>query len=134
MQYEHFNAISRAQKIERWEQCLRVLENLPEHARLHHWNMGKWGIQTDCGTVACAAGHCALDPWFTNQGFALVWSNACMCRDCQETPHTKSASLDPASFFGHDGSEKIFWDDSARPVETVIDEVKAYIAELKANS
>lgn len=132
MQYEHFNSISKDQRIERWEQCLRVLETMPEHERLHHWSMAKWGIETECGTVACAAGHCALDPWFTNQGFVLTWTKSCTCPACQQIPNTRSATLVTDRFFGLHGCEKIFYNDRQRPVETVIDEVKAYIAELKA--
>jgi hypothetical protein len=55
--------------IERYEQVKRVLEGLDEHARKHHWDMSIWGTKTDCGTVACAAGHCSLDPWFQERGF-----------------------------------------------------------------
>lgn len=64
--------IDKATLIERWEQTLRVLENLSEHERRHHFDMGTWASKTKCGTVACIAGHCAMDPWFNGQGLRLA--------------------------------------------------------------
>ena len=59
--------------IERWVNVERVLNSMPEHDRQHHWDMGMWGEKTDCGTVACAAGHCGMDPWFRERGFELTF-------------------------------------------------------------
>lgn len=122
------------QRIERWEQCLRVLESMPEHERLNHWNMARWGIKTECGTVACAAGHCALDPWFINQGLKLEFNlNSCACSECvesgisgKELAHVEFVER----FFGETGSNDIFYNMRLRPVETVIDEIEAYIGML----
>lgn len=63
--------MDKATLIERWEQTLRVLENLPEHERQAHFDMGTWARETKCGTVACIAGHCAMDPWFMERGMRL---------------------------------------------------------------
>src|SRR5258708_4642058 len=105
--------------IERWDNVERVLVSMPEHERQRHWNMGTWGEVTDCGTVACAAGHCGLDPWFRERGFALEF-------------HGGSAAIPPVdSFFGFEGTKRIFLNVSQRPVDTVIDEVRSYTQELR---
>jgi hypothetical protein len=59
------------EKIARWEHVDKVLENLSPHERRKHFNLGDWGSKTECGTVACVAGHCGLDPEFRRQGFRL---------------------------------------------------------------
>jgi hypothetical protein len=59
------------EKLDRWTNAKRVLVKLPKHEREKHWDMRHWGIQTQCGTVCCAAGHCGLDPWFRQRGFKL---------------------------------------------------------------
>jgi hypothetical protein len=60
---------TRKQLIARWENALRVLETMTPHERRKHFNMARWGQKTECGTVACLAGHCSLDPWFRRRGF-----------------------------------------------------------------
>lgn len=57
--------------ITRYRQLIRVLGNLPEHEATKHFDMQTWGRDTECGTVACAAGHAGLDAWFVEQGFHL---------------------------------------------------------------
>jgi hypothetical protein len=58
--------------IERYRQLIRVMRGLSPHKRREHFNMRIWGQRTECGTVACAAGHAAQDAWFKDQGFLLV--------------------------------------------------------------
>lgn len=58
------------QIIERWENVLRVLTSMTRHERNRHFEMIDWGRKTSCGTIACAAGHCSLDPWFRRRGFS----------------------------------------------------------------
>jgi hypothetical protein len=131
-----FEDCTRAEQIERWRECERVLVQMPEHERLNHWNMARWGIQTDCGTVACAAGHCALDPWFQEQGLRMtfkLWT--CNCPDCIEagvSGKTIGSINDVSAFFGSDGTSSIFYNDRPRPVESVIEEVREYIRSLGA--
>lgn len=140
--FEHFAEISQAEQVERWTQCQRVLEALPEHERQHHWNMAKWGVKTACGTVCCAAGHCALDSWFNTQGFALIWGKSCECPSCRQEnlsigfPEVyESADLpNVGDFFGSVGAKRIFYKTEKRSVETVIEEVKAYIVEIQAKA
>jgi len=116
--------------IERWEQCQRVLEAMPEHERRHHFDMANFGMETACGTVACAAGHCALDPWFQSRGFAMTRCQGSECSDRNCKIYILSLSID--RFFGLKGSQSIFMNMEPRSVETVIEEVKAHIASLKA--
>jgi len=54
-----------AKYIERLEQGIRVLENPPKGLK---FNLKLW---TACGTVACAVGMMAQDPWFQAQGLTL---------------------------------------------------------------
>ena len=51
--------------VEALKQAIRILETIPEA----NFNMHTFGEKTDCGTVACIAGHCMLDPWFISRGF-----------------------------------------------------------------
>ena len=122
-----------AQKIERWENVERVLKALTPAQRRREWDMANWGIQTECRTIACAAGHCGLDPWFRRRGFKLK------PRKRREGNLMASAggegrfesSIYPEGFFGWNGAERIFYNAQPRPVSAVIREVRAYIKELR---
>ena len=46
-------------------QLKRVIKNTPDDL-LH---MDKWAGTARCGTVRCAAGWAAVDPWFNEHGF-----------------------------------------------------------------
>ena len=50
---------------ERLLQVIRVLEELPAKKR---FSLATW---YKCGTVGCAIGWSAADPWFTRRGFRL---------------------------------------------------------------
>ena len=61
------------QSIARWENALRVLRSIPD--RKFYWM--EWGQHEGdhdpkeknyCGTTACIAGWCSLDPWFRRRG------------------------------------------------------------------
>lgn len=106
--------------IERWVNVERVLAAMPEHERQHHWDMSTWGKKTTCGTVACAAGTCGLDPWFRERGFKLDFDRS-----------GGHKITDVGSFFGLEGSQRIFFDSRQRPVETVLAEVREYVGELQ---
>lgn len=111
------------QRIERWQNVLRVLRALTPHERKNHWDMGHWGAVTECGTVACAGGHCGLDPWFERRGFAMI----------QEVWGFNGwVHFTPRDFFGPTGTARIFNDITPRPVGDVIREVRDYIKQLKA--
>jgi hypothetical protein len=61
-----------AKYIERFEQLIRVLQDLPPHEKRKHFNIREWAEQTDCGTTCCAAGFAGLDSWFRRRGFKLT--------------------------------------------------------------
>lgn len=134
--------------LEKWENVLRVLEGLSQHEREKHWDMSTWGVQTPCGTVACAAGHCALDPWFQERGLMASWSPTgrmvmgdltgffdtswSECDDwlCRNRSSWIGVRRDPRAPVAVRGAA-IFHDPTPRSVETVIEEVKAIIQELR---
>ena len=130
---KHWNTLTQAQKIIRWENVLRVLRGLSRHERKKHWNMADWGEKTDCGTVACAAGHCGLDPWFRRQGLKFnftkyaftneYFGNWDVCTD------TNDFTVD--HFFGDVGTYNIFYNGDARPVGKVINEVRCHLTQLR---
>jgi hypothetical protein len=55
--------------VECLEQLKRVVRERPDEL----FDMSIFGRKTSCGTVCCAAGSAALDPWFlANTGIALA--------------------------------------------------------------
>jgi hypothetical protein len=111
---------SQIELIERWQQAGRVLDALSPHERQNHWDMSTWGTKTDCGTVACAAGHCGLDAWFQARGFKMTPRNSGGA-DISDVPQ----------FFGFEGARAIFFNSAQRHVEQVLDEVRAHAAWLQ---
>lgn len=142
-------ALTKEKLIERWEQVARVLEELPPHAKRRHFDMGTFGMETDCGTIACAAGHCSLDPWFRRRGFSAQLVGDKGDRDLEPTKgRTWSHMVE--RFFGvpdeapsmYDDDEwpryelltdgvNIFYDGRSRPVTVVVKEIRAYIQRLR---
>lgn len=57
--------MTKARTAERLLQVVRVLDELPPEKRL---DMDQW---YKCGTVACALGWSAADPWFIKRDFKL---------------------------------------------------------------
>ena len=55
--------------IKRLQRAYKIMDKMTPHERRKHFDMGKWGQKTECGTVGCLAGHCGLDPWFKKEGF-----------------------------------------------------------------
>jgi hypothetical protein len=130
--------MSNKKYIERFEQLIRVLRGLSPHERRKHFNMRNWGIETECGTTACAAGFCGLDPWFRRRGFRLAKTDADSSLRVIETKnHLGWDALH--DYFGYDAtigadiwtreSAKVFKD--PRTVGDVIKAAKARIKELK---
>jgi hypothetical protein len=89
--------------------------------------MHTFGEQTDCGTIACAAGHCAMDPWFRKRGFIGEFPEGYGEMQFQKLSVDEFFTSYDLETFGTD----IFWDSRQRPVSQVIKEVKAYIKILK---
>jgi hypothetical protein len=131
------------EQIERWTNVLRVLTKMTRHAREKHFDMSNWAEKTDCGTVGCAAGHCAMDPWFRRRGFKGEF------RPYQYTDlpgfYWRFTGIEPEEFFGSDGHHRIFVntelcnpedEDESRGASAhraVVAEVREYIKELKAS-
>lgn len=120
-----FNLVSIEQKIERWQQAIRVLKGLSPHERRKHWNMAWWGERNECGTIACAAGHCALDPWFRRRGLQMHFKYK------RNYWHMYFNTTHVANFFGDEGTRAIFYNGRKRSVTRVINEMREYIRFLK---
>lgn len=121
---EWWREASNQEKIERWEQAIRVLENMDEHTRTKHWHMAKWGVVTYCGTVACAAGHCGMDPWFMERGLVLH-------DDREWDGINPSFRATVREFFGDEGYHNIFMNGTERSVDQVINEIREYVVVLR---
>lgn len=113
--------------IERWQNALRVLKAMTEHEIARHFDMSTWGRKTACGTVACLAGHCALDPWFNERGFTGSWGFDAF------TQHTylRFDKFSPAAFFQDplDGPE-LFWNQRHTHAQ-MVEDVEKHIARLQ---
>ena len=123
------------QLIERWQNVLRVLRALTPHQRRKHFAMNSFGYQDECGTIACAAGHCSLDPWFRRRGFKSVVEDdelQIVGYDDYMDYDLNAWGVGCVRFFGRDGADKIFFNDSSRPVSQVIREVRAHIKSLES--
>lgn len=125
-----FNGLPTKAKIERWENVLRVLRGLTRHQRTKHWDMDAFLDLRSCGTVGCAAGHCALDPWFRRRGFKAVPYDDTYGDG--EDYMVLADDVDLPQFFGEEGTDRIFENRAQRPVGKVIREVKDYIKELRS--
>jgi hypothetical protein len=54
---------------------LTRLAELLDRVEPNKFDMNRWFSKTDCGYVACAAGHAALDPWFQSEGLYLGFAD-----------------------------------------------------------
>jgi hypothetical protein len=120
---------TKKQKIDRWEHVLKVLKGLTPHEKKSHFTMATWAEETDCGTVACAAGFCGFDEWFNKRGFQLIFS----IKHNQYTTPAKSLDIPTyvIDFFGAVGTRSIFFNTTPRPITEVIREVTSYTKALK---
>jgi hypothetical protein len=151
--FKDFKDITPQEQLVRWENCLRVLEEMTPHQRKKHFDMSNWGFVNECGTIACAAGSCGLDPWFIRRGFKLI-PHVLTEEEKEEEKKIQESPTDVFrpnfgwaeealgtfkgfekdhrdavyGFFGHEGAQDIFFNDTVRTVKVVIKEVKAYIA------
>lgn len=121
-----FYNCTKAQKVERWEQVIRVLRGLTRHQRTKHWDMAEYLDERSCGTVGCAAGYCSLDPWFRKRGV-----KAEAVKYDGKIDYWTYEGIDWNLFWG-DGAEDIFQDRTQRSVGQVIREIKAHIKELRS--
>jgi hypothetical protein len=148
-----WNDLNIDEQIERWQNVRRVLKKLTPHQKKKHFNMAHWGVKTDCGTIACAAGFCGLDPWFIKQGLKLVpkvltkksfkdskyyekdWKYYESVADILEDNKGMGNFDNGVSiedFFGVGGTKRIFLDITHRSVSRVLGEIEEYIKYLEA--
>lgn len=117
---KHWFDCTLEEKVERWQQVIRVLRSLTPHQKKHHFNMESWAEKTTCGTVACAAGHAGMDRWFISQGFELKLKGVAQI----------DWSVDPKDFFGPEGYWSIFLT-RANSVTEVIGKIRRHIDWIK---
>lgn len=139
-----FKKLSRAKQIERWEQAKRVLKGLTPHERRQHFDMSVFGERTSCGTVACAAGHCGLDPWFNRRGLVMefrpeknTWKKidsetgeGLEERVITDYVAKDNFDVDVERFFGP-RTNMVFFVGGERTVPEVIREIEGQIREMK---
>ena len=97
------------EQIERVHRARLVLRRMSKHAIEHHFDMTMWGSKTKCGTVGCAAGQCALDPWFQRRGFGMTFNQG---------GYHRWTGLHPSNFFGEDLYYEVFVNDDIMSYET----------------
>ena len=113
-----------AEKVERWEGVERVMKKLTPHQRKKHFDMGTWGEETGCGTVACVAGHCGLDPSFRRQGFRMRVVGY----------GSRWEIYNPSEFFGMAGYDNIFTNRRVRTYENARAAISEYLEDLRADA
>jgi hypothetical protein len=116
-----FDELKPAKQIERYTEAIRTLKALPAHVKKEHWNMGDWGSDTECGTVACAAGHCGVDQWFIRRGLKLH------VKVGKRLEINDNFSRDANDFFGNAGMDRVFTGRGDRPVAVVVEELKRHV-------
>jgi len=123
---------TRREKIARWENVARVLQALTRHQRRYHFDMCFFVQREECGTIACAAGHCGFDPWFKRRGYEVRFSKngICLIRSVSGDSFCNGFTIEVESFFGSHGTNHIFYNTEQRPVSQVIREVRSYVKTL----
>lgn len=107
--------------VERWEQALRLLENLTPDERVKNLDISHWGYRAPCGTLA---GLCSVDPWFQARGFTSELAP-------NETGLLKFTNQSPEDFFGDIATDFIFLG-GRRRYEDLVLAVKQHLQYLKA--
>jgi hypothetical protein len=102
-----------------------------------NFNMGCWKEETECGTVMCAAGYAAHDPWFNERGLIMKDDSYPFHKDSG-----KEGISALAEFFGisYEQSCELFSLSSTRychmdniSIELVIDTINEIINEVMNN-
>lgn len=112
--FKPFDELTKKEKLERWTNVVRVMQKLTKHQRKHHFFMENWGEETDCGTKACAAGFCGMDPWFQAQGIELQQDESkevygFRVDNVLLLGSSYSLKIMLSKFFGYEGTRKIFY-------------------------
>jgi hypothetical protein len=117
--YTRYQMLSTRGQYQRWKNALRVMLRMKPHTREQHFDMSRFGIKTDCGTIGCVMGFCGLDKWFRQRHFKLRFQG--------EQGFMDGNAYD---FFGSHG-ERIFMNTATRSWETVVAEMQPVVDELK---
>lgn len=133
--FKHWDKVGLPEQIKRVEQLERVLNDMTPHERKRHFDMSSWGYQNACGTVGCAAGQAAFDPWFRRRGFKLELNGGATDDDEQ----TMSFSvISPQFVFGARLTTGVFTngkftgDAGGGVYVKVMRAIRAYLNELRA--
>lgn len=132
--FDDWVSIGKAEQIERVEQLDRVLTEMTAHERRKHFDMESWGYKNDCGTVGCAAGRAAFDPWFRRRGFVLTVVDH---PDDEGNFSMDFTHLEPNHVFGDELSDNVFTNGrfmvaGEKAYRAVRRALRAYIALLRA--
>jgi hypothetical protein len=139
--FKKWNECTDEQKVERWENVLRVLRSMTPHQRKKHFNMSTWAEKNDCGTIGCAAGLCSFDPWFRRRGFKGEFVER-VPDDGPICSFRFANRMFPEDFFGTVGHERVFVNEEFTDMEgeyagpavhrKVLAAVRDYIKDLKS--
>lgn len=97
MRHKEWDDCSLKEKIQRWKELDKMLCALTPHERKHHFDMGVWGVKTECGTIGCAAGLAGLNPWFRRRGLQMNFTHV------GDSYNDSFIRLQPEEFFGEVG-------------------------------
>ena len=115
-----WNDASTEERILRVEKLVETLESMPLHDQRKHFDMSSWMESNHCGTVGCAAGHCALNPWFKRRGFGF---------DIKSGDFTH---FEPNDFFGEEIYSSIFVNPKFTDMPAGRESYKAVLAAARA--
>lgn len=121
-----WNDATDAEKVLRVEKAIETLASMTLHEQRNHFDMSDWVYKNDCGTIACAAGQCAIQPWFRRRGFVFS------IRDAGFT------NMYPNTFFGDELYDQVFVSQkftnlSGREAhKAVLKAIRLYLVKLKA--
>ncbi len=121
-----WDSLNKRQKVARWKGVLRVLQGLTRHQRTKHFDMFIWLSETECGTVGCIAGHCALDARFAKQGFVATLRRSRFSEE-DGVWNMPDAEL----FFGPAGESEVFTNEKIRTYGEAVRAVKKFIKRLE---
>lgn len=128
-----FGYCTMREKVQRWTEAMRVLRALTPHQRRRHLDMSTFAVKTECGTMACAAGFCALDSWFHRRGFQVRFdaTGVMLIKSVTGRSFGGDFTGPTEAFFGARGTTLIFYRTDPRPVGDIVREIQRYIKELK---
>lgn len=90
-------------------EALRQLARVLAAVNPDQFDMTEWSSERDCGTIACAAGWAAHDPWFNARGLTaeegtLHWKDP----DARSQPETDFYAIQAVMGLEHDAAYALF--------------------------